>query len=399
MFRASQKPHEKSHYKPKDRPDSGPFKGIALATLLTILFVLSSCYSSTAVKGTPVKELVEARDPSVIKVEKVTDIDRAELAKMSQVKGNEVFVEIEGVPEYRIGPLDILEITSRVGDKRTTTQVTVNNRGKISYSFIDDLGVAGHTASQLDDVITRQLSNYIRNPRIDVLVKEFNSKFALLLGEFSILRGGVGETIQSGRIFLDGRKTLTDLIAQGRGFTANADIRRIKLSRAGKSFIINLFDIIEKADETQNVIINHGDIVSIPDLPEIDERVYVMGEVGSQGILALEDARDLLGAIALAGNVTKLAVEENTLVVRGYELGKKPQILMVDINAMLRKGDMAQNIPLQDGDLVYVPRMVIGDINEWFENTTALIGHLTGVEGDLFFRRYLHLDPSGHRAQ
>jgi hypothetical protein len=47
--------------------------------------------------------------------------------------------------------------------------------------------------------------------------------------------------------------------------------------------------------------------------------------------------------------------------------------MMADLKALLRQGDLAQNIPLQDGDLVYVPRMRIGDINDWIVNTWPLL--------------------------
>jgi protein involved in polysaccharide export with SLBB domain len=49
---------------------------------------------------------------------------------------------------------------------------------------------------------------------------------------------------------------------------------------------------------------------------------------------------------------------------------------MADLKAILRKGDLSQNIPLNNGDLVYVPRMKIADINDWIENTIPLLNIL-----------------------
>jgi protein involved in polysaccharide export with SLBB domain len=98
-----------------------------------------------------------------------------------------------------------------------------------------------------------------------------------------------------------------------------------------------------------------------------------MGEVNAQGVYPLDDAQDLLAALALAGNFTRLAREENTLIVRGYEPGKKPLVMMADVNALFRKADLSQNIRLKDGDLIYVPRMLIGDINEWILNITPML--------------------------
>lgn len=345
-----------------------------LSPLLSVLALLmvQSCYSTTAIKGTPVKELVITGDQTVIG-RIPTQEEKEEIARMSTVKSNKVFKEISGIPEYRIGPLDLLEITSHFGDKKTTVTLTVNNRGKISHSFIDDLDVTGLTPSQLDDLLTKELSTYIKRPRIDILVKEFNSKSALVMGELVALRATFRTKGESGRIYLQGKTTLLDFIALAGGYTEAGDIRNTRIMRSGKTYKINLYDIMQRGDNTQNIIIDDGDIVEISDLPDFDERIYVLGEVASQGVYDLKNARDLLGAIALAGSYTRLAVEENTLIVRGYEPGKKPLVMMADLKAILRKGDISQNIPLKDGDLVYVPRMRIGDINDWIQNTVPLL--------------------------
>jgi len=367
--------------------------------LIPILCLLSglmfqSCYSSTAVKGTPVKELAPSKEDMANKSLQRKK-ERESLARMRRVTENKVFREIDGVSEYRIGPLDVLEISSRVGDKVTTTTVTVNTRGKVSYSFIDNLQVAGLIPSQFDDMLTKRLSNYIKKPRIDVLVKEFNSKSALLMGELASLRANFLGKGASGKINLQGKTTLMDLIVLAGGYTVDADIKKVKLIRAGKTYIINLYDIIEKGDEILNVIIDDGDVVDIPELPEYGERVYVMGEVSYQGIYPLEDAQDLLAAISLAGSFTRLAKEENTLIVRAHEPGKEPLVMMANLDALLTQADLSQNIRLEDGDLVYVPRMLIGDINDWIANMLPLLDILlypAQFEYQYSLRKYLHFD-------
>ena len=363
--------------------------------ILASAFLIQACYSSTAIKGTPVKDLALTKE-QMVREQMVREEQREELARMSGVKENAMFMETDGVPEYRIGPLDVLEINSHVGDKVTTSTVTVNNSGKISYSFIDDLKVVGLTPSQLDDILTKKLSAYIKKPRISILVKEFNSKYATVLGELSNIRGTLyGAKGASGKIYLDGKTTLMDLIALAGGYTVDADIKNVKLIRRGKTYEINLFDIIAKGEERLNIIIDHGDVVEIPELPAYGERVYVMGEVVYQGIYPLEDAQDLLAAVSLAGAFTPLAKEENTLIVRAHEPGKEPLIMMADLKALLRKADITQNIRLEDGDLVYVPRMLIGDINDWITNTMPLLDLLlypAEFESAYSLRKYLHFD-------
>ena len=345
-------------------------KWMFVALFLCIPF-LSSC-SSTAVQGKPVKGMVMARDPKVFG-ETPTQRKREVVAEMSQVKENKVFREVSGVPEYRIGPKDVLIIDFRVGEKVTSTEVPVNSRGMISYSFLDDVQAAGLTPSELDALLTKKLSDYVRNPRIDVRVKEFNSKSALITGEFVILRSrDVGQAL-SGTIYLKGKTSLMDIIAQAGGYTVNADIKNVRLIRQGRKYPINLYNIIERGDQSQNVIIDAGDIIDIPESP-IGERVYVLGAVQYQGVYQLRNAKDLLSAISLAGSFTKEAKEEQTLIIRGYDApGAKPLVMMADLDALLKKADVAQNIPLQDGDLVYVPRMLIADINDWISQAGPML--------------------------
>jgi len=100
------------------------------------------------------------------------------------------------------------------------------------------------------------------------------------------------------------------------------------------------------------VIIDEGDVVNIPELPTFGERVYVLGEVAIQGIYPLKEAQDLLAALALSGNTTRLAKEENTLIVRGYEPGKAPIVMMADVKSLLRKADISQNVRLRMGSCV-----------------------------------------------
>ena len=361
-----------SQREPLDREKGRARLSLGLFLVLVFLLSLSSCSSSTAIQGTPVNQVATLQDR--VEVTRLqTDQNLEALVRMSQAKENTVFETVTGIPEYRIGAGDILEISSYTGDKVTTTTATVDSRGRVSYSFLDHVKVEGLTSSQLDDLLTAKLSAYVRTPRISVQVKEFNSKSASIIGEFSSLRNVSYGKGASGRINLRGKTTLTDLIALGGGYTLDGDIKNIKLVRKGKSYLINLYDIIEKGDENQNVIIDEGDVVSIPELPTFGERVYVLGEVNSQGIYPLKEAQDLLAALALAGNTNRLAKEENTLIVRGYEPGKPPLVMMADVKSLLRKADISQNVRLRDGDLVYVPRMLIGDINDWILNITPLL--------------------------
>ena len=55
---------------------------------------------------------------------------------------------------------------------------------------------------------------------------------------------------------------------------------------------------------------------------------------------------------------------------------------------------MSQNIALKDGDLVYVPRMVIGDINEFIANINPLMRFLNNKLTVVNFRDAYVKDPN-----
>lgn len=297
-----------------------------------------------------------------------------EISAMSRVTGNRVFTEEWRIPEYIIGPGDVVELTFWEGTQPVKYETTVRSDGCISYSFLDDIKVSGLTLRQVDQVLTERLHKYIRNVRIDVAVLKYKSKTALLFGEINILQV---QTEQSGpgRYPLSGKTRVLDLIVAAGGTTKDSDLKKVELVRGGKRYSLNLYDAMFKGDMTHNVIIDDGDVVTVPELPALGERIYVFGEVNNEGIYPHEETYDLLAAIARAGGCTSIAVENDIKIIRGYGEGK-PVVLSASLDDILKKGDISQNVHLVDGDVVYVPRTVVGDINEFILNTTPLLDYL-----------------------
>lgn len=338
-----------------------------LACLIFLSLFWLGCVTPRAI---PVKEYQARKDVSHTRVRSQDMID--EIARLSQISENQVFTEEFGIPEYIIGPDDVLEITFWEGRKPEKYTATVQPYGTISYSFLDDVKVAGLTTRQVDQVLTEDLSKELRDVRIDVSVLKYRSKSALLFGEINILQTGKSGP---GKYILKGKTTVLDLIVAAGGATKDSDLKNVELVRGGKRYPLNLYDAMFKGDMNQNVIIDHRDVVTVPELPTLGERVYVFGEVNSEGIYAHEDSYDLLAAIASAGGCTPTAIESDIRIIRGYGEGK-PVILSASLTDILEKGDIEQNIPLMNGDVVYVSRTIIGDINEFIVNTTPLLEYI-----------------------
>ena len=367
---------------------------------------MTACFPFMENRGIPINEYEASKDvkKEEARIQKEQQQDREAVAKLSASTGNSVFTEKRGASDYIVGPGDVLTINfwtiavagsqTFEGFKQISYNIEVRPDGKISYMYGDDIPVSGKTVNDIQELLRKDLKTYFRNPRLEVLIKEYKSKTATLFGQINVLPTG---TSGPGRYALTGKMTMVDLISKaggaitGRGDysslsgsvaagqqnVANADLKNVELIRKGKKYTVNLYRAMFYGDESQNPVIDNGDIITVPALPYFADRVYVMGQVNGIGIYRLQDAPDLLAALALAGSITPLAVKSDIKVIREFrERGGKPLILSANYNDMLKRGDLSQNIKLQSGDVVYVPRMLIGDINEFIANTTPLLNYL-----------------------
>jgi protein involved in polysaccharide export with SLBB domain len=386
-------------------------KGLAaIALIFLTLLAITGCGAVGVVEGVRVRDY-RPPDEELKQAQDLARANEAAIRQLVNVQENSVFVEKDGIPEYLIGPGDVLELTywmpfssysptisqqsagSAEGFMQTKFDVTVRPDGKISYSFGDDIPAADHTAAEVRAILLAGVRNYIKNPRLDVRVKEYNSKKALIFGRINNLQGSTGMS-GPGKYPIKGKMTVLDMINLAGGpvtgvpqrssitnvnyYGGNGDLRKVELVRGGKKYTLNLYKALFGGDMSNNVIVDNGDMITVPEEPTFSRRVYVFGQVSNPGVFSLTDANDLLTAMSLTGGTTTVAVKSDIKIVRGYEERKgKPLVLAVNLDDILKRGDMSQNIKLQDGDLVYVPRMLIGDINEFIATINPLMMFLT----------------------
>jgi polysaccharide export outer membrane protein len=93
------------------------------------------------------------------------------------------------------------------------------------------------------------------------------------------------------------------------------------------------------------------------------QKVYVVGEVGKPGVFAFDTSMSALEAISSAGGFTKDAKDSSVMIIRGNR--DNPQLIKLDLESALKKGNVAQNIQLQGGDIVFVPATFIADASRF----------------------------------
>lgn len=81
-------------------------------------------------------------------------------------------------------------------------------------------------------------------------------------------------------------------------------------------------------------------------------KVYVFGQVPHQGAFNLnERTHNVVDALAAAGGFGFKTSKKRIFLLRG---GQKETMRQIDMKAYLQKGDLSQNVELQEGDVLYL---------------------------------------------
>lgn len=175
------------------------------------------------------------------------------------------FVAMQEGPgeEYVIGPLD--ELTVFVWrNPELGANVQVRPDGRITTPLITDMPAVGKTPAMLAEDIKLQLSQFIEEPLVSVIVNKF-------AGTFSQQVRIVGATEKPASIPYRANMTLLDAMISVGGLSEFAAGNRAKLIRFDKEsgrqreFGIRLSDLLKKGDSKANVMLMPGDVIIIPE--------------------------------------------------------------------------------------------------------------------------------------
>jgi polysaccharide export outer membrane protein len=175
------------------------------------------------------------------------------------------FVAMQEGPgeEYIIGPLD--ELTVFVWrNPELGAKVQVRPDGRITTPLITDMPAVGKTPSMLAEDIKLQLSQYIQDPLVSVIVDKF-------AGTFSQQVRVVGATEKPASIPYRANMTLLDAMIAVGGLSEYAAGNRAKLIRFDKAtgkqkeYALKLGDLLKKGESRANVMLMPGDVIIIPE--------------------------------------------------------------------------------------------------------------------------------------
>ena len=163
-------------------------------------------------------------------------------------------------PNYLIGPGDSLHVFVFQNEELSVT-VPVRPDGKISTPLVEDMVAVGKTPSQLARDIEKSLSEYVKSPKVNVVVMSAMSIYS----QIKVI--GQVKTPQS-LPFRDGMTVLDAVLAVGGlgQFAAGNRSHLVRTENGKQSEIkVKLDSLVNNGDMTQNLPLKPGDVLVVPE--------------------------------------------------------------------------------------------------------------------------------------
>lgn len=303
--------------------------------------------------------------------------------------------------QYKVGPRDILtitvwehpELTIPAGEFRSaeTAGTVIGEDGSIFFPYAGIIKAAGKTVEQIREELTRKLSIYIEQVQLDVRVTSYRSQRVYVVGE--VKTPGI-QTVK------DIPLTVLEAINSAGGLNPNADARNITLTRNDKTYSINLLALYEGGDISQNILLEEGDVLNIPD--HEFNKIFVLGETNlvnsitggtnqsqrSRTVYMNKGRMTLTEALSEGGGLNQETSDASRIFVfRGGAVNGKPEIFLLDAlspDALI----LADRFPLQPRDVVFVDRAEGIRWNQIIDQIQPTITLLNSMDGSLMIKPF-----------
>ncbi len=279
---------------------------------------------------------------------------------------------------YRFGAGDVLSLRIWNGQKVDELKLTVQTDGEafLPVMGIGSLPVAGRTVIDLKKDLEQRFNAIYKETYVELLITQYAGQRVSLMGEVkSTARSDSGP----GTWALEGPTRLVSFLSAHGGPGQDADVMRIQLIRPNaERRELNLFRAVFQADESDDPWLQNGDLIFLPSLSMGNRKVFVLGEVGQPGVVNIIDRIGLVEAIARAGGFTQKGYIKGIVVLKRGAEGKA-EIQIANFKEMFKDGDLKADIPLQPGDIVFVPRRALATIQEIMSVIQPALGIIESI--------------------
>lgn len=164
-----------------------------------------------------------------------------------------------------------------------------------------------------------------------------------------------GDIKSPGPTYLDAGDPLSEALAEAGGLSPTTSASTLVLHRD------NTDTVISAASPEIKAPARNGDILTLQPAP----RVLVVGQVATPGEVVLKNSPSLLAALYLAGGPTKWAR------LSSLTISRHGQTISRNISGLVH-GDVSSDVPLHDGDVVFVPEGHKIDLTSFAQAINAL---------------------------
>ncbi len=229
---------------------------------------------------------------------------------------------------------------------------------RLNLNIFELLASAGGLTNRADlgkAVIIRGKTETIKVDLVEAFVKNQPPAVSIQDGDVLFIPEtdrsivALGQVARPGSYFLLEGQRLSDLMAATGGVTPRASMTKAFIMRDGQQMPVDLKRVLA-GDVAANLALRAGDMLIVP---ESKERIVVLGAVSKPGPYDLSENMTLIDALAVAGGTTDKSNLGGAQLIR-LENGK-PKATLLKADQVMQGKDIAGNVQLRDGDLIYVP--------------------------------------------
>jgi len=278
-------------------------------------------------------------------------------------------------PDFAIGPGDVLEISVPGVDEIKDRTERVSAQGTIDLPVAGTVHVGGLTEPQVKAAITKALSKYVKDPQVDIFVKQYSSRQVAVTGMVN----------KPGLYTLNSRDdTIMDMIGRAGGMSDQAGSSIIFIPSSGAPSSAYLKQMA--ADSQVGVKASSSEANS------------------GRGTAATAEQPERVAPEPAAQNVSANLSSSKLMLSTGLPQGADP----IFINVVNDRGSNL-NVPVRPGDMIIVPARGQVLVGGWVQNAGAYqiapgmtaLGAITAAGGQMFSysAEVLRSGPHGERIQ
>lgn len=289
-----------------------------------------------------------------------------------------------GVDEdYIMGPGDIIEVIF-FNVPEYSGQHRISTNGSINLPLIGRMSVQGMNLNEASDAIAARYINQLQSPIVTINVLQQRPMQIAVAGE--IIQPGLYTLAVQGTSY----PRLFQVLQQAGGLTQSANLKRVEVRRTGlngepTTLNVDLLALLQNGDISQNIFLQDGDSIVIPSTTTIDRvalnelSVSNLGASLTQPIdIAIVGAVNQPGPYQLGGEGGQVTVVQalqqaggldTAADLRAIQLRRRTrqsgeQVFDINLWEALQTGDLSQDLALQQGDTLFVPRAANPTLDE-----------------------------------